>query len=298
MLKFIKIAWRRLLLGLFFVVLSASLVVSRFDKSGNEGVSHMALANGQGSGDKAAVPIIMYHSVCDNKKVLSDYRISPSLFEEDLKYLRSHGYESVFVSDLVAFVKEGKPLSDKPVILTFDDGYLNNLTEVLPLLEKYSMCATISVVGEFCSAAVEEADPNPMYAYLTWADIQTLSETGIIEIGNHTNAMHEIGERKGCMKISGESDDGYEEALCSDLSALQEALAKNSNVTPTVFTYPFGFVSDESLPIIKKLGFSAALTCYEKINYIDGSEDGVYKLGRFNRSAGLSTEQFMKKCGI
>ncbi|MBQ8836646.1 MAG: polysaccharide deacetylase family protein [Clostridia bacterium] len=245
-----------------------------------------------------AVPILMYHSVCNNEKVNSDYRISPEMFESDMKYLFENGYTAIYVGDLVGYVYEGMPLPDKPVIITLDDGYLNNSTYVLPILEKYDMCATVSVVGEFIAEAEREKDPNPKYAYLTWQDIRTLEDSGRIEIGNHTNAMHEIGERRGCMKIVGESDDGYDKALSSDLTALQNSLTEKSGITPIVFTYPFGFVSEESLPIVKKLGFLAALTCYERINYIDGTRDQLYRLGRFNRAPGLSTEQFMKKVGI
>ena len=78
-----------------------------------------------------AVPIIMYHSVCDNKRVNSDYRISGDLFESDMKYLQKNGYTAIFVGDLVGYVYEGMPLPEKPVIITLDDGYLNNFTEVL-----------------------------------------------------------------------------------------------------------------------------------------------------------------------
>ncbi len=245
-----------------------------------------------------AVPILMYHSVCDNERVQSDYRVSPKAFESDIKYLSDNGYTSIFVGDLVGYVYEGMPLPDKPVIITLDDGYFNNLTYVLPILEKYDMCATVSVVGEFVEKAEKENDPNPMYAYLTWEDIKSLEDTGRIEIGNHTNSMHEIGERRGCMKIVGESDESYDKILSADLTDLQNLLTENSDLTPIVFTYPFGFVSEESLPIIKKLGFLAALTCYERINYIDGTRDQLYRLGRFNRTPDISTEQFMKSAGI
>ncbi len=245
-----------------------------------------------------AVPIIMYHSVCENSKVKSDYRVSPSMFEKDMKYLYDNGYTTVFVGDLVGYVYEGIPLPEKPVIVTLDDGYLNNLTNVLPILEKYDMRATVSVVGAFVENAVKEKDPNPMYAYLTWEDIKTLEESGRVEIGNHTNSMHEIGERRGCMKTVSESDEIYDKALSDDLTKLQNSLTENAELTPIVFTYPFGFVSVESLPIIKKLGFLAALTCYERINYIDGSHEQLYRLGRFNRRPDLTTEQFMKKIGI
>ena len=235
-----------------------------------------------------AVPIIMYHSVCENAKVKSDYRISTEVFEKDIKFLKENGYTAVFVGDLVGYVYEG----------TLDDGYLNNLTNVLPILEKYDMCATVSVVGDFSEKAFKEQDPNPLYAYLTWEDIKNLEESGRIEIGNHTHSMHEIGERRGCMKITGESDEGYDKSLSDDLIKLQNALTENVGITPIVFTYPFGFVSIESIPIIKKAGFLAALTCYERINYLDGSREQLFRLGRFNRTPNMSTEEFMKKIGV
>ncbi len=248
--------------------------------------------------DMPAVPILMYHSVCNNKKVVSDYRISPEQFKKDIEYLYEKGYNSIFVSDLVAYVYDGVPLPDKPVVLTLDDGYLNNMTYVLPVLEKFGMCATVSVVGEFSEESSKVNDPNPLYAYLTWDDIRALSASGRIEIGNHTYAMHEIGERRGCAKISGESVEKYDEALTDDLGKLQNALLENSGITPIVFAYPYGFVSDESLPVIKKLGFLAALTCYEHINYINGTAEQLYSLGRFNRTPDMSTEAFMNKIGI
>lgn len=245
-----------------------------------------------------AVPILMYHSVCDNERVQSDYRVSPRVFENDIKYLYDKGYTAIFVADLVGYVYEGMPLPQKPVIITLDDGYLNNLTEVLPILEKYDMCATVSVVRAFTEKAVKENDPNPLYAHLTWDDIKALEDSGRIEIGNHTGAMHEIGERRGCMKISGESKERYDEVLTNDLTSLQNALTEKAGLTPIVFTYPFGFVSEESLPVIKKLGFLAALTCYERINYINGTVDQLYRLGRFNRKPNMTTEEFMNKVGI
>lgn len=284
------------LLSFFLLFTVGTLFLSKDRKEGHgESVKEAVATTEEG---KVAVPIIMYHSVCDNKRVTSDYRVTPEVFESDMKYLCDNGYTAIYVADIVAYVYEGYPLPEKPIVITLDDGYLNNLTEVLPILEKYDMCATVSVVGEFVDSAVKENDPNPMYAYLTWEDIRALEDSGRIEIGNHTNSMHEIGERRGCMKISGESEDNYSKVLSDDLMTLQTSLSEKSGLTPIVFTYPFGFVSEESLPVIKKLGFLAALTCHEKINYIEGRPEQLYKLGRFNRTPGMSTEQFMKKIGV
>lgn len=245
-----------------------------------------------------AVPILMYHSVCNNTRVQTDYRISPATFESDLVYLKEKGYTAVHVADLVAYVYEGIDLPEKPVVITLDDGYLNNRTEVLPLLEKYDMRATVSVVGEFSAAFSSASDPNPLYAYLTWKDIRALHDSGRVEIGNHTYAMHEIGNRRGCMKVQGESEESYQQTLTDDLTKLQDALTQNAGLTPIVFTYPYGFISEESLPVIRKLGFLAALSCYERINYITGDPEQLYRLGRFNRPPHLTTKAFMKKVGL
>lgn len=245
-----------------------------------------------------AVPILMYHSVCDNKKVTSNYRVTPEVFESDLEYLSKNGYKTIFVSDLVAYVHEGASLPEKPIIITLDDGYLNNMTNVLPILEKYNMCAVVSVVGEFAESFSKVVDRNPLYAYLTFDDMKYLTDSGRIELGNHTYAMHELGERRGCAKISGESTETYDKALTEDLVKLQSVIKEKVGVTPIVFTYPYGFVSKESLPIIKKIGFLAALTCYEHINYINGTPEQLYKLGRFNRPPNIGTEEFMKKIGV
>ncbi len=245
-----------------------------------------------------AVPILMYHSVCDNPRVQGNYRISPEMFEKDLAYLHDRGYSAIHVADLAAYVYEGVELPENPVILTLDDGYLNNLTNVLPLLEKYGMCATVSVVGAFTETFSETADPNPLYAYLTWEDVRTMSESGRIEIGNHTYGMHEIGARRGCMPVQGESEESYRETLKKDLEKLQAALTEHSGVTPTVFTYPYGFISEASYPILREMGFLAALSCYERINYITGEPEQLYRLGRFNRSPHLTTKAFMEKVGL
>ena len=245
-----------------------------------------------------AVPILMYHSVCDNPRVQTDYRVPPTVFESDLAYLREHGYTAVHVADLVAYVYEGMELPARPVVITLDDGYLNNLTEVLPLLEKYDMRATVSVVGEFTQTFSNTADPNPLYAYLTWEDIRALDASGRVEIGNHSYAMHEIGARRGCMKVQGESTESYQETLAADLTKLQDALTEQSGLTPIVFTYPYGFISEESIPVLRKLGFLAALSCYERINYLTGDAEQLYRLGRFNRGPHLTTKAFMEKAGL
>ena len=96
----------------------------------------------------------MYHSILKDASRTGKYVITPSRVEEDLIYLQENGYETVVVADLIAYVTDGTPLPEKPVMITLDDGYLNNLTYMLPLLEQYDMRAVISVIGLYSERCV------------------------------------------------------------------------------------------------------------------------------------------------
>ena len=159
------------------------------------------------------LPVLMYHSVFSGRH--SDYVVPPEVLESDLAYLSDHGYQAVLVSDLVEYVYSGKPLPEKPVMITFDDGYYNNLEQCLPLLEKYDMCAVISVVGSYIVNQAEQDSHITAYSYLTFPEIQTLLESGRIEIGNHTYDLHSHTHRQGCGILPEESETAYRELLRS-----------------------------------------------------------------------------------
>lgn len=258
------------------------------------GKNHWTAFN-ESSDDPIFVPIIMYHSIVDNPDRAGDYAVTVETAENDLKYLSENGYKSVSVEDIVNYVKYNKPLPEKPVVITADDGFYNNSYFLLPLLEKYDMNATVSVVGYF-SEYVAENDPHvPDYSYLTWDDIKEMNKSGRIEFGNHTYNMHSNSYRKGCSKLSCETEEEYAEVFKGDVGLMQSLMKINTGITPVVFAYPFGYISDESIPLLKDLGFSAALNCYEKPNYITHDEECLYELNRYNRPANLSTDEFMSR---
>jgi len=238
------------------------------------------------------VPILMYHSVYDAKRS-SDYIVSPELFRQDMEYIKDKGYSTIFISELVAYVKEDKPLPEKPIVVTLDDGYLNNLVNVLPILEELDMKAVVSVIGANTEEFSEVEDKDLSYSHLSWDEIKKLVDSGYVEIGNHTYDLHKIGERKGCMKRNCESSHQYSTTLKEDLEKLQTALQDEVGITPTVFAYPYGSISEESFPIIKECGFQAALTCHGKVNIITKDPEQLYHLCRFNRAPQQSTAEFM-----
>ena len=244
------------------------------------------------------LPILMYHSVCRNNKVDSEYYITPEKFESDLQYLKDHGYTAVFISEIADYAESKGDLPEKPVALTFDDGYYNWLTVVLPLLERYDMKATFNVVGEYTENEAQAEARSPAYSYLTWEEIAALRDSGRAEIGSHTWGMHTLGARRGCKKMAGESAAHYETALTGDLSRLNDALQTNCGFAPATFAYPYGEISRESVPVLRSLGFRAALTCDERVNKIVRDPGVLFSLGRVNRAAHYSTAAFMQKYNL
>lgn len=224
-----------------------------------------------------------------------DYVTSPQVLEDDMKYLKKNGYTTVFVEELINFVHCGSELPPKPVILTFDDGFYNNLTYVLPLLEKYDMKATVSIVGSYSEKAESESLRSSRYSYLNSEDISALFNSGKVEIANHSYDLHNLGRRKGASILPGESYEEYRSLLISDLQKTQDYLSDSCRIVPQVFTYPYGAVSEPSLRIVKSAGFVASLGVEEKPNYISAEPECLYCLYRYNRPHGISTEDFMKK---
>lgn len=242
------------------------------------------------------VPIIMYHSILPDSDKQGEYIISPRQLEQDLIWLKENGYKTVKLSELIKFADNRAELCEKVVALTFYDGMRNNLTYLLPLLNKYDMYASISVVGRYTEAAGEEAQPSDYYSYLDTDDLSVLLSSGRIELCNHSFDMHELGARQGSVQMSTESFSEYRRAFFNDVFAVQRLLKDNCGYSPVVYTYPYGFSCKAAKTLVKVCGFKASLGVEEKVNNIvQGDTDCLYDLGRFNRPSGIMTEQFMKR---
>ena len=94
-----------------------------------------------------AVPVLMYHHIMP---VPSNFiAISPAMLDAQMKYLHDHGWHPVSMAQLQDFVLTGKRLPSKPVLITFDDGRMNQLTYGVPILKKYGFTATFFVVKKW-----------------------------------------------------------------------------------------------------------------------------------------------------
>lgn len=248
------------------------------------------------SEDYIEVPIIMYHSILKDPSRSNKYTVTPTVLEEDLKYIKDKGYTTVTITDLISYVYDNKPLPENPIVLTFDDGHYNNYGYLFPLLEKYDMKAVISIVGSYTDKFTKTDEANLNYSYLRWKDIKELMDTGRIEFQNHTYNLHSnTGKRIGTKKIKGETDEHYKNVLEEDILKLQQEFKENTNYIPQCFTYPFGGISNSSLDIIKELGFKASLSCEQGINKLTKNPNSLYLLKRYNRPSYISTYNFFQK---
>lgn len=236
------------------------------------------------------LPVVMYHNVTEHAD--GDDAITPEMLEADLQYLRANGYETVSAAELAAYKEGGAALPEKPVMLTFEDGFYSCLSSVLPLLEQYDMCAVVSVVGAYADAP---GDPSDGDACLSWEDLSALTASGRVEIANHTYRLHSNTERAGCSIMYGEEKEAYTAMLTEDLELLQNRILEETGSVPIVFAYPYGYTCRESIPVLKELGFVCTFSGYEQSNEITRSKECLYGLHRWKRTGNTSTETFFER---
>lgn len=259
-----------------------------------------ALFSGAGSKDDIIdnegvfLPIIMYHSILKDKKLQNDYTISPSLFENDLKYLTGNGYTTVTVEDLINYVYHGKDLPDRCIMLTFDDGYYNNYYYAYPLLKKYKCKAVISPIASMTEKFTQTQDISVTYGHISDDDIREMVNSGCVEIQNHSYDMHTLTPRKGVSKKKSESREDYKKAVTDDITRAQNYLENVTGKKPSCFVYPFGAKSDGTEELVRELGFVCTMTCTEEPNVITRDKESLFELGRYRRDGKESMESLMK----
>jgi len=147
------------------------------------------------------VPIVMFHSVLTRKygwcyEFLSELAEE---FERKLTYLKKKGYASIGLYELYEYMKSGKEVPSRSIILTFDDGYLDNWVVVYPLLKKYGFKGVVFVNCDFVDPIDEyrynfedlldgkcRAQDIKELGFLSWAEMREMEKSGIIDIQSHS----------------------------------------------------------------------------------------------------------------
>ena len=129
------------------------------------------------------IPVLNYHQV--EEKDGNPLTLWPDQFEAQMAYLADEGYTTITIDEMMDALEGGAPLPEKPVIITFDDGYADNYEYAYPILKKYGFKATIFLIYDFTNTY-----PN----YLTWAQIDEMKASGLIRFESHTMTHANLAE--------------------------------------------------------------------------------------------------------
>ncbi|MFC1926562.1 polysaccharide deacetylase family protein [Chloroflexota bacterium] len=148
------------------------------------------------------VPILMYHSIgFPDKRWANSHLTSPlNEFESQIKTLRSAGFASITLLDLFEYRIGNKEIPPQSIVLTFDDGYLDNWIYAYPILKKYGFKGTIFISPEFVAPSqetrtnllssraesTEEKSKLMQLGFLSWAEMRIMEQEQVMDIQSHT----------------------------------------------------------------------------------------------------------------
>ena len=203
--------------------------------------------------------LLMYHMISEPKPGarFNGLRVAPAMFERQLRWLRNEGWTGFTVSELF---EQGGALPEKSFAITFDDGYADNLTAALPLLERYDCRATLYLVvdrfdRDWSVARKAHHDEGELMreAKLSDAQLRELLASGRIELGSH-------GLTHPNMLTLDEA------AATRELSGSKQLLEERFGVPVKSFAYPFGLYRAEQVRLVADAGYSSAVTTTEGID--------------------------------
>jgi peptidoglycan/xylan/chitin deacetylase (PgdA/CDA1 family) len=137
-------------------------------------------------------PVLMYHGVCDDPpRAVRSLAVRPAAFETQIAHLCALGATSVTFADLVGMLQGCGELPERPVVLTFDDGYADFHREALPVLDRHGMRATVFVTTGWIDDVETRCTVPPPDRMLTWRQVAEAASAGM-EIGGHSHSHPEL----------------------------------------------------------------------------------------------------------
>ncbi len=208
------------------------------------------------------VPIIMYH-------------YTPSDFEAQLKLIKSKGYTTITMGQLIGYLDREVDPPQKSAVITFDDGYENQM-QAYTLLAKYHMLATFYIIdggpqSNWCIGAGRQYNMPSQPAggcgdsYLTWDQVRLLDKSGIITIGLHTVDHPDLAT---------ESPDQQWYEINTGKNIMENELGH-----PVVdFAYPYGDFDDTTISLLERAGLRSAVTTVPGVDQSFGSQYTLHRI--------------------
>ena len=246
----------------------------------------------------AEVTVLMYHHFAEETNWTT---VSESEFRDHLSTLQNAGYETVTTHELLDYVEGDGTLPEKPLLITMDDGYTSNLTAAGPILEEFSMSATVFVIGINEGQTIYPHSGNPLTpARFSYEEALPWVEKGVIDVQSHTYDLHQLESygfngRDGMLQLEGEFAKSYANLITADCTRMQEARNLAGLTELIAIAYPFGYHTPE-LDRMLEGEFAVTFTIEEHLNtIIQGDPSTLRMLGRFNVPGGLSGAALLQK---
>jgi peptidoglycan/xylan/chitin deacetylase (PgdA/CDA1 family) len=195
------------------------------------------------------VPVLMYHRVAHNgPESLSPYRVTPEVFEQQLAYLQRHGYSNLTIDKYYDswFKRGSQPMPGKPIVLTFDDAYLDFYESAWPLLRKYGFSATIFVPVDFVGGHADwDREFGEPAKIMNWDQIIELHAQGV-RVGSHSCGHTKLSELS-------------ESELYEDAQRSKDILEQKLTVEVSDYCYPYTVASKQAQQVIASVGYKSAV---------------------------------------
>ncbi|MDD5405461.1 MAG: poly-beta-1,6-N-acetyl-D-glucosamine N-deacetylase PgaB [Sulfurovaceae bacterium] len=222
--------------------------------------------------------ILSYHEIADKSETLdSTYAVTPLHFDEQMHWLIEHGYHFVDIDDILKYRKTGKPLPNKAVLVTFDDGYQSVYANAYPVIKKYKIPTVIALVGSWLKTKDKVNFNGEIIArdkFLSQKEIKEMVSSGLVEVASHSYFLHKgiQGNPQGNMepavttrqwltdKHSYEDEKSYKKRVYNDLLENNIFLEKYTGQKPRVMVWPYGRYNIEVRRIAEQLGMPIGLT--------------------------------------
>ncbi len=209
------------------------------------------------------IPIINYHKI----EFKSDIGITsrhPEQFRADLQLIKENNFKAITFSDLI----DGTAVVEKPVIITFDDGYESIFTTALPLMQEYGFKGVVFIpvnyIGKFNDWDVQFGDKR--FRHLNEAQIKSLHDSGF-EIGSHA-ASHRLLNNMPDKKI------------LNELTLSRRQLSRITGADITTISYPFGRFNENILHLTGEAGYKCGVATLYFRNIANGSSHLAWR--RYN----------------
>lgn len=187
------------------------------------------------------IPFLMYHYVeyvrDRNDKTRIMLNTPPHTLEEQITTLKNDGYTFLVAREVGDILDGKRQMPDKPIVLTFDDGYGDFYTDVFPILKRQGVRATIYVISGFLGK------PN----YMTREQVKEMLVSGYIELGDHTVHHWALRGRKL-------------EEVTHEIADSKITLEKEFGVPIVSFCYPYGSFDVQAISVAASVGYKTAVT--------------------------------------